>query len=153
MAWQFAQVPLAEVWSECQALAKLHFEEVDGGIEPKRKHQPDVKMLQELETLGVLKLFVAKNFGKVEAYITWQLIKDIESKGLFVAHQGAWFAKPGSMIGVKLFRFSLKRLKLLNVKMCFPHHRTQGRGAELGKFFKHLGAKHIQQNYSLWIGD
>jgi hypothetical protein len=39
------------------------------------------------------------------------------------------------------------------VQCIFPHHRTQGRGARIGRFFMRRGAKHIQQTYSLWIGN
>jgi len=141
-------------WPEAAALAAKHFEEVDGGVEERRIFAPDVSKMRALNAMGVLRIFVARRDGKLVGYFTWQIMPDLESQDLLIATQGAWYAELGeSRVGFRLFEFSIAALKALGVQMIFPHHRTQGRGAELGRFFKRWGAKHIQDTYSLWIGD
>jgi hypothetical protein len=141
-------------WPEAQVLAAKHFEEVDGGVEIRRHFAPDVSKMRALNALGVLRIFVARRDGRLVGYFTWQIMPDLESRDLLIAMQGAWYAELGeSRVGFRLFEFSIAALKALGVQMIFPHHRTQGRGAELGQFFKRWGAKHIQDTYSLWIGD
>lgn len=141
-------------WPEAQVLAAKHFEEVDGGIEVRRKFNPDVPKMRALNAMGVLRIFVARREGRLVGYFTWQIMPDLESQDLLIAQQGAWYAELGeSRVGFRLFEYSIAALKALGVQMIFPHHRTQGRGAELGRFFKRWGAKHIQDTYSLWIGE
>lgn len=141
-------------WPEAERLAAKHFEEVDGGVESRRVFAPDVAKMRALNAMGVLRIFTARRDGKLVGYFTWQIMPDLESQDLLIAQQGAWYAEFGeSRVGFRLFEFSIAKLKMLGVQMIFPHHRTQGRGAELGRFFKRWGAKHIQDTYSLWIGD
>lgn len=81
---------------------------------------------------------------------------DCESAGLVIAQQGAWFVSTGAgftKVGLRLMQRSIHDLRQLGVRCCFPHHRMQGRGAGLGKFFGRLGAKPMQTTYVLWIGD
>lgn len=146
--------PWDDFWPEADALARKHFEEVDGGVESRRVYAPDAAKMRALNALGVLRVFSARRGGRLVGYFTWQIMPDIESSGLLIAQQGAWYAELGeARVGFKLFEFSLAALRALGVQMIFPHHRTQGRGAELGRFFKRWGAKHIQNTYSLWIGE
>lgn len=153
----------AEAWSEpfereSALLAAEHFEEVNLGVEPRRPLRLDCAIMRAIEAAGQLQLNTARADGVLAGYCIWTIGPDPESEGLLIANQGPWFAadRPeyrGLNLGTTLFRRSLDDLKARGVKCVFPHHRTQGRGAKLGTFFRRLGAKEIQCGYSLWIGD
>lgn len=143
-----------QLWNDAQRAANLHFEEVDGGVEPNRKFQIDQNLMQWMQDNGSLLVVTARKDNEFIGYFTWQISLDIESEGLLIAQQGAWYVFPGNpRVAVELFDKSVKELKLRGVKCIFPHHRLQGRGANLGKFFKRKGAKLMQHTYSLWIGE
>lgn len=141
------------LWAEMRPLAEAHFAEVDGGVEANRPFRLDLRLMAHLRDAGGLLVVTARERGSPVGYFTWQISLDVESEGLLVGYQGAWFVAPGHpRIAVALFDESLRRLRARGVQHVFPHHRTQGRGANLGRFFLRRGAKHIQQTYSLWIG-
>ena len=142
------------LWLELKALAEAHFEEVDGGVEPNRPFRLDLRQMRLMDEAGVLKVVVARAHGAAVGYFTWNIGMDVESEGLVAAWQGAWYAAPGHFKAAdRLWSESVKALKLLGVQHLFPHHRVQGRGSHLGRFFQRRGAKLIQHTYSLWIGD
>ncbi len=148
--------PFASIWPEVDALAADHFEEVDGGVEPKRPYKLDVALMQQLENINCLKIVTARVKGRLAGYCTWNITPDVESAGLLIAQQGAWFAAAEFdhlHLGIKMLKVAIAELKKLGVKNIFPHHRLQGRGQRLGLLFQRLGAKEIQRTYSLWIGD
>jgi len=146
--------PFQHFWPEAKALAEAHSIEVDAGVEPRRKFQVDEFGMLALQKAGILRVFGLRLNRKLVGYFTWQVCLDLESKGLLVAHQGAWYVAPGHSKGtLKLWDQSVATLKAMGVQHIFPHHRTQGRGHDLSKFFGRRGAKEIQRTYSLWIGD
>jgi hypothetical protein len=137
-----------------QASANCHFEEVDGGVEPKRTFRLNLALMQAMADAGSLKVIIARKAGELVGYFTWSILPDVESEGLVIAQQGAWFVQPGNPTAAhRMFRASVQMLRGFGVQCIFPHHRTQGRGANIGRFFKRQGAKEIQRTYSLWIGD
>lgn len=148
--------PFASIWPEVDALGAAHFEEVDGGIEPNRPYRLDVALMQQLENIGCLKIITARVKGHLAGYCTWNITPDVESAGLLIAQQGAWFVGKDFdrlHLGTKMLKMAITELRKLGVKNIFPHHRLQGRGARLGLLFRRMGAKEIQHTYSLWIGD
>lgn len=143
-----------EIWPEASGLAAMHSEEVDSGVEPRRVFAPDVDGMRVLNAQGWLRLLGARLGPRLIGYFTWQLNYDLESKGLLVAAQGAWFVLPGyPRVAFGMYEESIRMLRGLGVQCIYPHHRLQGRGAHLGRFFERQGAKPIQTTYSLWIGD
>ncbi len=150
-----AEEPFAQAWPDAARLAAEHANEVDGGIEPRRKWNPDTELMALMNLQGSFPVYTAREqvSGRLAGYITWTLTPDPESKGLLIGLMGPWYAEPGSRCGGRLMKMSIRELKKRGVQCLFPHHRTQGRGADLGPFFKLLGAQHIQNNYILWIGD
>lgn len=148
----------SEIELEVDALARAHFLEVDGGVEEKRKFQLDLDLMRYASKCGNLRVYTARVDGVLAGYCTWNVQYDVESKGLLIATQGAWYTGPAFSahgLGLRLFKWSLSELKTLGVQCVFPHHRMQGRGIEsrLGRWFRRLGAKPIKIEYSLWIGD
>lgn len=140
-------------WPDADALARKHWDEVDGGVEPRRRYAPDAAKMKAMNALGIMQIITARKAGELVAYATWNISPDVESMGLIIAQQGAWYASPGvPTAGYRVFEFSIAWLRSLGVQMIYPHHRTQGRGSDLGPFFRRWGAKHIQSTYSLWIG-
>lgn len=153
---QLNEEPWDSFWPEADALAREHFAEVDGGVELHRPYKPDAARMRALSLMGLMRIYTARLDGKLVGYLTWMIMPDIESEGLVIAKQGAWFVTSkikSQNIGYRLFERSIAELRLLGVQLMFPHHRLQGRGNGLGKFFRSFGAKEIQHEYSLWIGD
>ncbi len=143
-----------ELWADTRHAAESHFEEVDGGVEPNRPFDLDTDIMTHMQNTGSLLIVTARQDGKFVGYFTWQISLDVESKGLLIAQQGAWYVYPGNpRVAVKLFDKSIEELRKRGVQCIFPHHRLQGRGANLGKFFEKRGAKLMQHTYSLWIGN
>lgn len=137
-------------WSEARPLAELHFEEVDGGVEANRSMNVDEGQMARLSDAGVLKLVTARLDGRMVGYYTWNVSLDVESAGLMIAQQGAWYVEEGHpRLAIQMFDASVSELRKLGVRFAYPHHRLQGRGANIGKFFKRCGAKPIQITYSL----
>ncbi len=142
------------MWPEVNDLFSTHFEEVDGDVEPNRPYKLNVQAMMALHYSGIMKIISARVKGKLVGYITWNVTPDVESDGLLIAQQGAWYVSPDHEgFGIRLFKTSIKELKKLGVQNIFPHHRLQGRGQRLGLLFQRMGAKEIQRTYSMWIGD
>lgn len=140
-------------WNQARDLAKSHFEEVDGGVEPRRKFQMDHPRMVALVAAGSTVLVNAKRDGQMVGYFTWSIMPDLESEGLLIGMQGAWYAAPGNWrAAVEMFDYSIEILRKIGVQCIFPHHRVQGRGANIGRFFIRRGATRTQTDYCLWIG-
>lgn len=155
VGWSIYPEPWSHIWPEAEALAQEHSAEVDLGVEPKRPHRVDSGLMEKLYQAGILKCFALRApSGRLLGYLTWQVMLDPESQGLVMAQQGAWYVAPGHGRAARaLFSESLLFLRAFGVQHVFPHHRLQGRGKGIGRFFQRLGAKEIQHTYSLWIGD
>lgn len=143
-----------DLWADMEPLTEAHALEVDGGVEPRRPFKVDQALMGQLAQTNVLWVITARISGELVGYFTWNVSLDVESQGLLIGQQGAWYVSPGHPgVAGHMFDKSVQVLKRLGVSCIYPHHRTQGRGAAIGRFFERRGAKHIQQNYSLWIGD
>jgi len=145
--------PFRAIWPEVDELGREHFAEVDGGVEARRYYRLDEEAMRRMCESGVLRILTARAEEKLVGYLTWQISLDVEAKNLLIAQQGAWFVRPGyPKAAFQLFEHSVRYLRTLGVQCIFPHHRLQGRGQRLSRFFCRRGAKPIQQTYSLWIG-
>ena len=147
--------PFGSIWPECLELAKAHWEEVESETDPRRKLNLNRALLSQTSVQNSLKVFAARLDGKLIGYLLWTIINDPESMGLLIAEQGPWFVTPDApnSTALRMYERSINELKACGVKMIFPHHRTNGRGTGLGKFFVRRGAVPEKQVYSLWIGD
>lgn len=140
-------------WHDARELAESHFEEVDGGVEPRRRFKLDTRLMALLDQAGSLKIVTARLGNRMVGYFTWNIAPDVESEGLLIAQQGAWYVEPGHWrLAARMFDHSVGVLKDCGVQCIFPHHRTQGRGCNIGRFFQRRGAKLTQMTYTLWIG-
>jgi hypothetical protein len=138
-----------------QPHAEAHALEVDGGVQPQRPFKLDEPVMLALAAAGVLRTFIARDMaGVLVGYFTWNISLDIESAGLLIAQQGAWYVAPGHQgAATSLWDLAVCELRRSGVKCIYPHHRQQGRGSGIGRFFRRRGAKEIQRTYSLWIGE
>lgn len=142
-------------WPDADALARNHFGEVAGDDEPNRPWNPDTALLKRVSKSGHFRIFTARVNEKMVGYIMWTLRIDPESKDLMIGVQGPWYVEPGAPVGaaLRLFRASIKELGRMGIQNLDLHHRANGRGSSLGKFFRRLGAVPTKQEYSLWIGE
>lgn len=138
---------------EAEFLGAQHFAEVENGLDPRRRFKLSRRLMALLDQTGSSVIVTARFGGKLVGYCTWQCTEDVESEGLLIAQQGAWFVDRGHEgMGPALFRAAVAELRRRGVQCIFPHHRMQGRGTRLGLFFQRLGAVLTQQTYMLWIG-
>ncbi len=153
MAVQLGRESWQSIWPEVRGLTEAHSEEVDSGVESRREFKLDLEQLQAASDWGILRIYTARRpEGQLVGYLTWQISMDLESEGLKIAQQGAWYMAPGwPLAAAKLFLFSLEDLRSIGVSCVFPHHRLQGRGTGLGRWFRWLGAKPLMHVYCLWI--
>lgn len=140
----------ARLWEEMEPLSRASFDEVEADLIEGRGFDPDVQRIGQSANAGLLRIFTARRDGKLVGYLTWQLGPDMESRGALIAHQGAWYVPPGQpKAALRLFQVSLAELKAMGVRIAYPHHPRDGRGADLGRFFGRLGAREIQRTYCL----
>lgn len=155
---QIRAEPWIQVEAQLSRLGRIHFNEVEDNVEPRRQYELDCEQVRAIAALGLQLTYVGRIDGEIVGYCMWSINHDPESKGLLVANQGPWFALDRAdvrryRIGMKLWDRSVETLKQRGVQCIFPHHRLEGRGADLGAFFRYRGAKEIQRTYSMWIGD
>lgn len=153
---EIALEPWDKIGSEFLALGLRHFEEVDGGVEPKRKVNPVSDLFALMDAIGTQKIWGARIDGELVGYLAWSIEPDAECGGVLIAKMGPWFVSPDCpdrRAALMLWNRSIAELRLMGVQCAYPHHRLQGRGANLGNFFKRQGAKEIQVTYSMWIGE
>jgi hypothetical protein len=143
----------AHLWREVKALAEAHSAEVDGP-DPRRPFELDLELMRQAAVSSHLHVIIARKGGDVIGYLSWQTGPDVESKGLKIAEQGAWYVLPKHpLVAAKMFDASVEMLRNYGVSWIFPHHRLRGRGWNIGRFFKRRGAEATQVTYSLFIGE
>jgi hypothetical protein len=148
--------PFAKALPEMLVLGRSHFVEVDGQVlDNRRPFDPDVAVMEQLNRVGTFRVFSARLADKMIGYCTWNISYDLESKGLVIAEQGAFYIQPGhGRAAFRLFKFSLDGLRSLGVKLAFPHHRLNGRASwRLGDWYQRIGATPEQVDYRLWLED
>lgn len=148
-----AREPFEAIWPAVEPLVMAHAQEVEPGESP-RPIKVDVPRMIQADRMGFIRVFTLRVDGELKGYCSWNLSWDLESEGLPIATQGAWYVGVDAPWGgaAKLFIVSLDELKKIGVQCVFPHHRMQGRGIRLGRFFESLGAVPVQLTYQLWVG-
>jgi hypothetical protein len=144
------------VWPEIDPIFAEHFGEVEGDLAAQRPYKLDEPAMRDAHARGQLRITTARVGGELAGYCMWLVTPDVESKGTLIAQHGPWFVKKQFahlLLGPKLFDASVEDLRAIGVKVAFPHHRLQGRGAKLGKFFQRRGAVETQRTYSMWLGE
>lgn len=145
-----------QIWPEADLLASQHFAEVEGKLAEQRPYRVDAAAMKAIADSGIMWIWGARGHtGQLLGYCTWNVLPDYESAGLLIALQGAWFVAAGArggQVGLELYKRSLDDLRKAGVANAFPHHRLEGAGKSLGKFFRRLGATETQHTYSLWLG-
>jgi hypothetical protein len=146
-----------EPWSdtlyeqEMRPLVEAHAREV--GHDARGRFKLDLALMRVCAEHGALLVMVARRAGRMVGYLTWNISPDVEAEGLLIAQQGGWYVAPGQWrAATLLFDASIDVLRAEGVDRAFPHHRTQGRGKGLGRFFRRRGAWLIQHTYCLQIG-
>ncbi len=146
--------PWGSLWPEFNELAKKHWTEVEVDTDKRREMKADAALLAKLQASNSLLCVTARQDGRLIGYLTWTLSPDPESAGLTIGDQGAWYVEEGhARVARRMYDRSIAEMKRVGVKCIYPHHRLNGRGHSLGKFFTRLGAVPEKQVYSLWIGD
>lgn len=146
------------IWPECVPLMKAHASEVRGGSDDRVPFELDLERIRAIDRADFLVIVSAREPTEFHlvGYCIWFLTPSLESLGLLVATQSAWYlAEPfrGAGRALKIWNRSIEELKKRGVKMAYPHHWNDGAGAKIGKFFERQGAVRREIGYELWIGD
>ena len=146
--------PVMSWWPDAQELLANHSVEVNAGVRHGHPYKMNITLLQSMEQIGTLRIMTARVNGTLKGYCTWTFLDDVESEGVLVADQGAWYISPDAPgLGRKILDKSIAEVKALGIQSVQLHHQLNGRGARLGKMFQRMGAIELQHRYSLWIGD
>lgn len=151
--YQVAAEPWTDaLYAEMRPLIEAHAREVDH--DARSRFKLDLAIMRACAEHGVLKVLIARLGGEMVGYLTWNVSRDVEAEGMMIAQQGGWYVAPGhARAAIQLFDASIVMLRAEGVERAFPHHRVNGRGANIGRFFQRRGASLIQHTYCLWIGE
>lgn len=148
--------PWNAIWPEIDPIFAEHFGEVEGDLAAQRPYKLDEPAMRDAYQRGQLRITTARVGGELAGYCMWSVTPDVESLGTLIAQHGPWFVKKqfaNLLLGPKLFDASVEDLRSIGVKVAFPHHRLQGRGAKLGTFFRRRGAVETQRTYMMPLGE
>jgi len=121
----------SQVADEAQEIGAEHFAEVEYGLDPRRKWRLSAHLMSALDAIGASLIVTARVDGVLAGYFTWQITEDVESEGLLIAQQGAWFVRAAYSdyhLGLALLKLSISELKTRGVKCIF--RTTDYRAAE-----------------------
>jgi len=83
-------------------------------------------------------------------YLSFSLGFDLESRGLLIVNQLAWYVLPGHHgVAVRMLDWLIGYAGRLGVKFLYLSHPMRGRGSSLGRFFERRGAVHTANLYTL----
>jgi hypothetical protein len=147
--------PFDDMWPDAIPLTVRHDDESN-----KSHHghplDPNVLLISEMERCGSMKVVTARANGDLCGYLTWSFIPDVESQGITIAYQGAFFVDNDRKwaklnLGRKMLKWSVASLRQAGFRHFQFHHTADGRGARLGSLFCDMGAQPYQQTYSLVV--
>lgn len=111
-----------QVWDEIQPLLKMHFAEI--AHFPDIPLAPNTLMYRVLEDKGALRIFTARNSGKLIGYAIFLVNHSMHYSGSLQAHQDILFVDPayrGSTVGYRLIRHCDAALSSEGVQIVFHH--------------------------------
>ena len=131
---------------EIDTLSRLDHAEVESF----RPYEPDWESWIASEAQGTIKLLAARRDERLVGYLSFSLGFDLESRGLLIANQLAWYVLPGQFgVGARMLDWLIVECKRLGVKFLYLSHPRRGRGESLGRFFERRGAMHTANLYTL----
>lgn len=153
---QFVRIgwePADSWWADAEPLAVQHSLEVNAGERHGHPFKVNVSMIRDMERTGTFRVLTARINGQLVGYLTWTFTPDVESEGVLLADQGAWYVAPEARgVGRKMLDFSIEELQAAGIHSLQLHHQLNGRSARVGTLFKRMGAIEHQHRYTLWIG-
>lgn len=141
-----------DIWRECLPLMEQHNEEVREE-NPDLPFEIDVEGSLNLENLGMLDCFTARDNDQLVGYLFWFITPALESKGTNVASMGPFYVDPSfSGAGALLWNRSLQWIRYNGVHVVYVHHSLFGPRVDLARrFFESRGAYPIETKYMLRI--
>lgn len=148
----YQQEFLYTVQEDCKELLDLHWSEIALN-QDKIKLNPDWDMYKTLEEEGKLKIFTARDQGTLVGYFVAVVCTNMHYKDHLFASNDILFLRKEyrkGFYGIRLIKFTKACLKddgvsvlMINTKMHQP----------FGRLLKWLGFKHIEQVYSVYLGE
>lgn len=142
---QFQQEFLSTAKAEGQALMENHFSELRPG---QWGFDFDWDTYHKYEELGVLKVFTARDSGKLVGYLSVLLVPDLHSKGSLIAREdGLFLSKPyrKGLTAVKFIRFVEKCLTEDGLQVFLITGTEEN---PIDSIMKRMGYNHIESVFS-----
>lgn len=139
---------------DCLALLAEHSAELSGKND-KAPFDLNAEAFSAMDKADVLQIVSARDNGVLIGYCMFDIGFSLESKNLLCGTLRPFFVKKEcrGTLGIKLFLKSVDALKERGVRQIYVHHYLTSNSKKLQKFFQRIGAKPVQHEYSLWVGE
>lgn len=118
------------------------------------KEDPDYARYVGLENLGVLHCVTARAYGNLVGYFINMVVYHLHHKGLKTSTSELLYVLPqyrkGTGIGLALIQNTLAELEKMGVQKVYVIAK---KGTKLSKVLNKLDFRHIEEVYSLWLGE
>lgn len=149
---QFAEETYYQVVEDIKPLIKQHWEQIAVNKD-KIKLNPDWQAYEDLNLAGHLKIYTARDNGKLVGYFIVGVSTHIHYKDHKFANNDILFVQPNSragMTGYKLINFAEQQLKKLGVSVININTKTH---APFDKLLERMGYDLTEKNFGKYIGE
>lgn len=144
-------------YPDCLPLFEEHEAEI-GDSPDEMPLAPANTIWEALDKADMLQIITAREDTKLIGYCLFVLGPSLKSKHIICGEQKLWFVTKNRRkggLGLKLFLESIKYMKEKGVQQIYPHIWVAADPqiqTALRKFFTKLGARKLEEQYSLRIG-
>lgn len=146
----FQEEPLAEIWDDAQALAKVHHAEV--GALPEKDFAPERERYLRVAESGSLKVYTARAEGRLVGYAIFFLTEHLHYQGVKWALQDVLFLHP-EFRGIGGARFMLWTDFALKHAGADVIHRHVSEKHDYSRSLERMGYTLVDRGYIRRIGD
>ena len=143
----FQQEFFSDCYDEAKELLNMHYEEIALNKDF-IKLNPSIEQYEDAERLGILKIFTARDEGKIVGYFAVLVTKSLHYQDHLYATNDVIFLHPDHRKGFtasKLIKFSTECLVQDGVSMLFINTKIH---KPFDLLLQRLGFKHVENVYS-----
>ena len=143
----FQQEFFSDCYDEAKELLNMHYEEIALNKDF-IKLNPSIEQYEDAERLGILKIFTARDEGKIVGYFAVLVTKSLHYQDHLYATNDVIFLHPDHRKGFtasKLINFSIECLVQDGVSMLFMNTKIH---KPFDLLLQRLGFKHVENVYS-----
>ena len=143
----FQQEFFSDCYDEAKELLNMHYEEIALNKDF-IKLNPSIEQYEDAEKQGILKIFTARDEGKIVGYFAVLVTKSLHYQDHLYAHNDVIFLHPDHRKGFtasKLIKFSIECLVQDGVSVLFMNTKIH---KPFDLLLQRLGFQHIENVYS-----